>query len=92
MVNKWKEWEYAIKMQNLNYKLDVALPLSGMNMVLGAEWLMQLGTYVTNFQEHFMELYGLGILHHKVTITQSREHKGFKESLPTYRGNWEEMS
>jgi hypothetical protein len=32
-----------------------ALPLSGMDMVLGAEWLMQLGTYATNLQEQFME-------------------------------------
>jgi hypothetical protein len=26
-----------------------------MDMVLGAEWLMQLGTYATNLQEQFME-------------------------------------
>jgi hypothetical protein len=28
-----------------------ALPLNEMDMVLGAEWLMQLGTYTTNFEK-----------------------------------------
>jgi hypothetical protein len=46
-----------------------------MDMVLGVEWLMQMGTYTTNLQEQFMEfkwqgknheLYGLGTLDHKV--------------------------
>jgi hypothetical protein len=32
-----------------------ALPLCGIDMVLGAEWLVQLGTYATNLQEQFME-------------------------------------
>jgi hypothetical protein len=32
-----------------------ALSLTGMDMVLGAEWLMQLGTYATNLQQQFME-------------------------------------
>jgi hypothetical protein len=32
-----------------------ALPLDEMDMVLGAEWLMQLGTYTTNLEEQFME-------------------------------------
>jgi len=32
-----------------------ALPLYGMDMVLGVEWMMQLGTYTTTLQEQFME-------------------------------------
>jgi hypothetical protein len=44
-----------------------------MDMVVGAEWLMQLGTYATNLQEQLMEfkwqgmkykVYGLESLHH----------------------------
>jgi hypothetical protein len=32
-----------------------ALPLEGMDMVLGVEWLIQLGSYATNLEEQFME-------------------------------------
>lgn len=31
------------------------LPLKDVYMVLGAEWLSQLGTYATNLKEQFME-------------------------------------
>ena len=34
------------------------LPLDGIDTVLGAEWLMQLGTYATILQEQFMEVKG----------------------------------
>jgi hypothetical protein len=46
----------SIHIQNLELQTGYyALPLCGMDMVLGAEWLMQLGTYATNLQEQFME-------------------------------------
>ena len=40
-----------------NFKLKsrfYALPLSGMGMVLGSEWLMLLSTYASNLREQFM--------------------------------------
>ena len=39
----------SIHIQNLELQTRYyTLPLSGMDMVLGAKWLMQLGTYATN--------------------------------------------
>jgi hypothetical protein len=67
-----------------------------MDMVLGAEWLIQLGTYATNLLEQFMEfkwqgknykLYGLGSLDHKVRITPSMEKEELKENLSIHQGN-----
>lgn len=40
-----------LKLQTICY----TLPLKYLDMVLGAEWLSQLGTYATNLKEQFME-------------------------------------
>jgi len=40
-----------LKLQTICY----TLPLKDVHMVLGAEWLSQLGTYATNLNEQFME-------------------------------------
>jgi hypothetical protein len=46
----------SIQIQELELQTRFyALPLNEMDMVLGAEWLMQLGTYTTNLEEQFME-------------------------------------
>lgn len=68
-----------VQIQNLELQTECyTLPLSGMDMVLGVEWLMQLGTYATNLEEQFMEfkwqgrnykLYVLRSLHRKVRET-----------------------
>ena len=42
-----------------------ALPLDEMYMVLGLEWLMQLGKYSTNLEEQFIE-FNLQIQHYKL--------------------------
>jgi hypothetical protein len=48
--------EVYVQIQSLELQMGCyALPLNGMDMVLGAKWLMQLGTYATNLQEQFME-------------------------------------
>ena len=36
-------------------RLCYALPLNIMDIVLGVEWLMQLGTYAMNLQQKYME-------------------------------------
>jgi hypothetical protein len=44
-----------------------------MDMVLGVEWLMQLGTYATNLQDQFMEFKWQG-KNYKVYGSESRLH------------------
>jgi hypothetical protein len=46
----------SVQIQSLKLQMGCyAPPLNGMDMVLGEEWLMQMGTYATNLQEQFME-------------------------------------
>jgi hypothetical protein len=46
----------SVQIQELELQTGFyALPLEGMDMVLGAEWLIQLGSYATNLEEQFME-------------------------------------
>lgn len=48
--------EVSIQIQELELQTDLlALALIEMDVVLGAEWLMQLGSYTTNLEEQFME-------------------------------------
>ena len=45
-----------LHIQDLKLQIDCyALSLKGVDMVLGAEWLIQLGTYATNLQEQYIE-------------------------------------
>ena len=46
----------SIQIQELKLQIGLyALLLEEMDMLLGAEWLMQLGTYTTKFEEQFMK-------------------------------------
>jgi hypothetical protein len=46
----------SIQIQELELQTGLyALLLEEMDMVLGAKWLMQLGSYTTNLEEQFME-------------------------------------
>jgi hypothetical protein len=45
----------SVQIQELELQTGLyTLPLEEMDMVLGVEWLMQLGTYTTNLEEQFM--------------------------------------
>lgn len=48
------------------------VPLAGMDIVLGAEWLMLLGTFTTNLQKQFMKIMCQG----KVNKLQKMDSKG----------------
>jgi hypothetical protein len=82
----------SIQIQNLELQTRYyALPLSEMDMVLGAKWLTQLGTYTTNLQEHFMQfkwheknykLYGLGSPHHP--LKDHKSHTSATNKSPKY--------
>jgi hypothetical protein len=46
----------SVQIQELELQTGFyALPLEGMDMVLSADWLIQLGSYATNLEEQFME-------------------------------------
>jgi hypothetical protein len=46
----------SVQIQELELQPEFyALPLEGIDMVLGAKWLIQFGSYATNLEEQFME-------------------------------------
>ena len=46
----------SIQIQELELQTDLfSLPLKKMDIVLGAKWLIQLGSYTTNLEEQFPE-------------------------------------
>ena len=48
-------------MQEFNLESDFfVVPLGGIDVVLGIQWLQTLGTYSTNHQEHFIEFHAFG--------------------------------
>ena len=48
-------------MQKYNLESDFfVVPLGGVDIVLGIQWLQTLGTYSANHQEHFIQFYWLG--------------------------------
>ena len=69
----------SVQVQELEINLGFyVLPLDGMDMVLGAKWLMQLGTYTTNLEEQFTDFH-LHVKHYKLC-----DNEGFilKEEEP----------
>ena len=58
VYDKGKCHKISIQIEGLELQSGLyALPLNGMDMVLGAEWLAQLGTYTANLEKRFMEFY-----------------------------------
>ena len=54
--NVGKCHKVKLQMQEYNLELDfLAVPLGGIDVVLGIQWLQTLGTCSTNNQEHFIE-------------------------------------
>ena len=45
------------QIQDFNLELELyTVPLGGVDVVLGVQWLQTLGTYSVNHQEHFIQL------------------------------------
>ena len=54
---------HKVKLQMQEYNLDsdfLAVPLGGIDVVLGIQWLQTLGTYSVNHQEHFIQFHAFG--------------------------------
>ena len=57
---------HKVKLQMQEYKLEsdfFAVPLEGIDVVLGIQWLQTLGTYSANHQEHFIEFHAFRKTH-----------------------------
>ena len=57
---------HKVKLQMQEYNLEsdfLAVPLGGIDVVLGIQWLQTLGTYSANHQEHFIEFHAFGKTH-----------------------------
>ena len=53
--NVGKYHKVKLQMQEYNLEFDFfAVPLGGIDVVLGIQWLQTLGTYSANHQEHFI--------------------------------------
>ena len=62
--NVGKCHKVKLQMQEYNLELDfLAVPLGGIDVVLGIQWLQTLGTYSANHQEHFIEFHAFGKTH-----------------------------
>jgi hypothetical protein len=76
----------SVQIQELELQTGFyALPLEGMDMVLGAEWLIQLGSYATNLEEQFMEFNWQG-QHYKLYGVKGSTLK--KNQLPPTEKNF----
>ena len=58
-VGKCHKGKLQMQEYNLEYDLFV-VPLRGVDVVLGIQWLNTLGTYFANHQEHFIKFKWLG--------------------------------
>ena len=59
--NVGKCHKVKLQMQEYNLEYDFfAVPLGGVDVVLGIQWLQTLGTYSANHQEHFIKFKWLG--------------------------------
>jgi hypothetical protein len=87
-----------IKIENLELHSGYyALPLSGMDVVLGVAWLMQLGTYATNLHDQFMEFkwkeknykvyWSESRLHSQNELTSIQIQKRNQEASPQWKKN-----
>ena len=57
---------HKVKLQMQEYNLEsnfFAVPIGGVDVVLGIQWLQTLGTYSANHQEHFIEFHVFGKTH-----------------------------
>ena len=57
---------HKVKLQMHEYNLEsdfFAVPLGGVDVLLGIQWLQTLGTYSTNHQENFIEFQSFGKTH-----------------------------
>ena len=65
MVVDGKTINYAGKCHNINLSMGeyvlkspmISIPMGGVDVVLGVQWLQYLGTISFNFQELFMKLF-----------------------------------
>ena len=56
MVKEVLKWhKVSIQIQDLELQTKLYTLLGEMDIVLGVEWLMHLGSYTTNLEEQFME-------------------------------------
>ena len=54
--NVGKSHKVKLQMQEYNLESDFfAVPIGGVDVLLGIQWLQTLGTYSANHQEHFIE-------------------------------------
>ena len=62
--NVGKYHKVKLQMQEYNLESDFfVVPLGGINVVLGIQWLQTLGTYFANHQEHFIEFHAFEKTH-----------------------------
>ena len=59
--NVGKCHKVKLQMQEYNLEFDFfAVPLEGVDIALGIQWLQTLGTYSANHQEHFIQFNWVG--------------------------------
>ena len=67
MERRLRMWGNVTRLSyKCKYNLEsdfLAVPLGGIDVVLGIQWLQTLGTYSTNHQEHFIEFHEFGKTH-----------------------------
>ena len=89
-----------LQMQEYNLESDFfAVPLGGIDVVLGIQWLQTLGTYSANHQEHFIEFHAFGKTHKLYgyqppptqLVTSHQMEKLRWKDTPTYIPQCQEM-